>query len=48
MLLFGDYEDGVVGINKYFKEKPRRHFIHPHISRRIVISKIRKEFKKSA
>lgn len=44
-LLFGDYEDGVVGINKYFKKDPKKYLIHSQFSRHIAISNIKKQLK---
>ena len=45
-LLFGHFEDGVVGINKYFKNNPKSYFVHPNFSKHIATRNIKQELKK--
>ena len=41
-LLYGHYDDGVVGINKFMKNNPKQYMLHPHLSKHIVKRTIRK------
>ena len=47
-LLYGHFEDGVVGLNQYFKEKPKEYLFHPKISRHLVARKLRHELQEDA
>lgn len=44
-LLYGHYDDGVIGINKMFKNKQREYMIHPQFSKHLVKRTLKKEFK---
>lgn len=36
----------MVGINKYFKNNPKKYLLHPRFSKHLVIRKIKEELKK--
>jgi hypothetical protein len=37
-----------VGINKYFKDKPKEYLLHPRVSRYLAVKKLRQELEEDA